>query len=88
MSSSSLSKDSLNTLSTLSAGGQTYHYYSLPKAAETLGDLNRLPFSLKRSDVVDRAVDTQAHGNGRDHDGSHVYIRFQPSHSAHDHQDG
>lgn len=47
MSSSSLSKDSLNTLSTLSAGGQTYHYYSLPKAADTLGDLNRLPFSLK-----------------------------------------
>ncbi|MCS5562684.1 MAG: aconitase family protein, partial [Oleiphilaceae bacterium] len=47
MSSSSLSKDSLNTLSTLNAGGQTYHYYSLPKAADTLGDLNRLPFSLK-----------------------------------------
>ena len=47
MSSSSLSKDSLNTLSTLSAGGKTYHYYSLPKAADTLGDLNRLPFSLK-----------------------------------------
>ena len=45
------SKDSLNTLSSLKAGGQTYHYYSLPKAADALtdipGDLNRLPFSLK-----------------------------------------
>ena len=47
MSNTSLSKDSLNTLSTLNAGGKTYHYYSLPKAADTLGDLNRLPFSLK-----------------------------------------
>lgn len=35
MSNTSLSKDSLNTLSTLNAGGKTYHYYSLPKAADT-----------------------------------------------------
>ena len=51
MPSEKLSKDSLNTLSSLKAGGQTYHYYSLPKAADALtdipGDLNRLPFSLK-----------------------------------------
>src|SRR5690554_5535710 len=47
MSNTSSSKDSLNTLSTLNAGGKTFHYYSLPKAADTLGDLNRLPFSLK-----------------------------------------
>jgi aconitate hydratase len=47
MSSTQLSKDSLSTLSTLEAGGKTYHYYSLPKAADTLGDLDRLPFSLK-----------------------------------------
>src|SRR6056297_3252731 len=47
MSNESLSKDSLNTLSSLDAGGKTFHYYSLPKAADTLGDLNRLPFSLK-----------------------------------------
>ena len=47
MSNTSPSKDSLNPLSTLSAGGKTYHYYSLPKAADTLGDLSRLPFSLK-----------------------------------------
>ncbi|SHE64919.1 aconitase [Modicisalibacter ilicicola DSM 19980] len=36
-----------NTLSTLEAGGSTYHYYSLPKAAEAFGDIQRLPFTLK-----------------------------------------
>lgn len=47
MSTDSPSKDSLNTFSSLKAGGKTFHYYSLPKAADSLGDLNRLPFSLK-----------------------------------------
>ncbi|MEA1080472.1 aconitate hydratase AcnA [Marinobacter qingdaonensis] len=47
MSNDNLSKDSLKTFSSLDAGGKTFHYYSLPKAGETLGDLNRLPFSLK-----------------------------------------
>ncbi|GHB06802.1 aconitate hydratase AcnA [Modicisalibacter luteus] len=40
-------EDTPNTLSTLDAGGKTYHYYSLPKAAEALGDIKRLPFTLK-----------------------------------------
>ena len=40
-------QDSLNTRSTLTAGSKTYAYYSLPKAAEQLGDLSRLPFSMK-----------------------------------------
>ena len=40
-------EDTPNTLSTLEAGGNTYHYYSLPKAAEALGDIKRLPFTLK-----------------------------------------
>ena len=40
-------EDTPNTLSTLEAGGKTYHYYSLPKAAEALGDIKRLPFTLK-----------------------------------------
>ena len=38
---------SLNTRSTLQVGSKTYTYYSLPKAAETLGDVSRLPFSMK-----------------------------------------
>ncbi|GAB2780809.1 aconitate hydratase AcnA [Halomonas shantousis] len=35
------------TLSTLEVGERTYHYYSLPKAAEALGDFKRLPMTLK-----------------------------------------
>jgi len=40
-------QDSLRTRSTLEVGGKSYAYYSLPKAAETLGDVSRLPFSMK-----------------------------------------
>jgi aconitate hydratase len=47
MSNDGISNDSYNTLSTLDVDGKTYHYYSLPKAQETLGDLERMPFSLK-----------------------------------------
>ncbi|MBJ6136548.1 aconitate hydratase AcnA [Marinobacter litoralis] len=47
MSNKSSSSNSLSTLSTLDAGGKTFHYYSLKKAEESLGDLQRLPFSLK-----------------------------------------
>ncbi|WP_311064874.1 aconitate hydratase AcnA [Halomonas sp. DWK9] len=36
-----------NTLHTLTAGSQEYHYYSLPTAAETLGNIDRLPKTLK-----------------------------------------
>ena len=41
------SHDSLSTLSTLQVNGKTYHYYSLPKAAKTLGNIDKLPVSLK-----------------------------------------
>jgi aconitate hydratase len=40
-------KDSLRTRSTLTVGGRDYAYYSLKKAAETIGDVSRLPFSMK-----------------------------------------
>jgi aconitate hydratase len=40
-------KDSLNTRSTLNVGPKTFTYYSLRKAAEILGDIDRLPFSMK-----------------------------------------
>src|SRR3712207_2518946 len=40
-------QDSLNTRSTLTVGDRSYAYYSLPKAAEQLGDVSRLPFSMK-----------------------------------------
>ncbi len=40
-------QDSLKTRSTLTVGSKTYAYYSLEKAAGTLGDISRLPFSMK-----------------------------------------
>ncbi len=39
--------DSLNTRRTLTVEGRDYGYYSLPVAARTLGDIDRLPFSMK-----------------------------------------
>ena len=39
--------DTLATRSTLSVGGKDYAYYSLDKAAAKLGDVSRLPFSMK-----------------------------------------
>ena len=40
-------QDSLQTRSTLSVGGKDYAYYSLEKAGAALGDVSRLPFSMK-----------------------------------------
>ena len=40
-------KDSLHTRSALDVNGKTYAYYSLKKSAEALGDVSRLPFSMK-----------------------------------------
>src|SRR5690606_14264487 len=41
------SLDSLKTLKTLTVANRPYHYYSLAEAARQLGDLQRLPMSLK-----------------------------------------
>ncbi len=40
-------KDSLDTRSTLTVGSNTYTYFSLEKAEKSLGDISRLPFSMK-----------------------------------------
>ncbi|HMI40258.1 MAG TPA: aconitate hydratase AcnA [Sphingomicrobium sp.] len=40
-------QDSLNTRSALTVGSQHFAYYSLAKAGEALGDVSRLPFSMK-----------------------------------------
>ncbi len=40
-------KNSLDTRSTLQVGGKSFAYYSLSKAAEKIGDVSRLPFSMK-----------------------------------------
>ncbi|MEP6784178.1 MAG: aconitate hydratase AcnA [Sphingomonadales bacterium] len=39
--------DTLATRSTLTTDGQSFSYYSLEKAAAKLGDVSRLPFSMK-----------------------------------------
>jgi aconitate hydratase len=40
-------QDSLNTRSTFDVGGKAYAYYSLAKAGEQLGEVSRLPLSMK-----------------------------------------
>jgi aconitate hydratase len=40
-------QDSLATRSTMTVNGREYAYYSLNKAAEKIGDVSRLPFSMK-----------------------------------------
>ncbi|WP_431471102.1 aconitate hydratase AcnA [Sphingosinithalassobacter sp. LHW66-3] len=42
-----IGQDSLGTRDTLDVGGKRYGYYSLQKAAAKLGDISRLPFSMK-----------------------------------------
>jgi len=43
----SVGKDTLGTRDTFDVGGKTYSYYSLAKAGAKLGDVSRLPFSMK-----------------------------------------
>src|SRR6476620_5724984 len=40
-------QDTLSTRSTLNVGGKTYAYYSIEKATAKIGDVARLPFSMK-----------------------------------------
>jgi len=42
-----IGNDTLGTRDTLTAGGKSYSYYSLAKAAAKFGDVSRLPFSMK-----------------------------------------
>ncbi len=42
-----IGQDTLATRQTLAVGGKEYAYYSLAKAAEQLGDIARLPLSMK-----------------------------------------
>ncbi|MFZ4409563.1 MAG: aconitase family protein, partial [Paracraurococcus sp.] len=42
-----IGQDSLKTRRTLTVDGKTYNYFSLPEAAKSIGDISRLPYSLK-----------------------------------------
>lgn len=39
--------DSLKTSRSLTVDGKVYHYFSIPEAAKSIGDISRLPVSLK-----------------------------------------
>jgi aconitate hydratase len=43
----SIGTDTLKTRRTLTVGGKSYDYFSLPEAAKSIGDISRLPVSLK-----------------------------------------
>ena len=40
-------QDTLKVRRALTVGGKSYDYFSIPEAAKSLGDVSRLPFSLK-----------------------------------------
>ena len=42
-----IGQDTLGTRDSLDVGGKTIHYYSLEKAQAKIGDVSRLPFSMK-----------------------------------------
>ncbi|MDJ0389949.1 aconitate hydratase AcnA [Roseomonas sp. E05] len=42
-----IGQDSLKARRSLTVDGKTYHYFSLPEAAKSIGDISRLPYSLK-----------------------------------------
>ncbi|WP_207540000.1 aconitate hydratase AcnA [Sabulicella rubraurantiaca] len=42
-----IGQDTLKTRRQLNVDGKTYQYFSLPEAAKEIGDVSRLPFSLK-----------------------------------------
>ena len=43
----SVGHDTLGTSRTLEVEGRTYHYFSIPEAEKRIGDVSRLPVSLK-----------------------------------------
>jgi len=42
-----IGQDTLGTRDSLEVGGKTIHYYSIAKAAAQIGDVSKLPFSMK-----------------------------------------
>ena len=83
-------QDTLGTRSTMNAGGKTVTYYSLKKAAEKIGDVSRLPFSMKvllenmlrfedggftvSTDDIQAIADWQKNPNG-----PHPEIQYRPA---------
>src|SRR5262249_11791256 len=84
----SKSKNSLNSKATIKAGNQSYEYFSLPEAYKKLGDLSRLPYSLKvllenllrhEDDVSVKAADISAFAEWMMAKTSEREIAFRPA---------
>jgi len=60
-------KDTLSTRSKLDVNGKTYAYYSLQKAGEQLGDVSRLPISMKVLLENQLRFEDEGFTVGRDH---------------------
>ncbi|MCQ4295065.1 aconitate hydratase AcnA [Pseudomonas stutzeri] len=82
------SLDSLKCRRSLEVAGKTYHYYSLPDAAAQLGDISRLPTSLKvllenllrwEDDVTVRADDIRSLTGWLQSRSSDQEIQYRPA---------
>lgn len=83
-----MTKNSFNSLSRLALNQTTYYYYSLPKAAEQLGDISSLPKSLKillenllrfEDDLSVKAQDIQAIAEWLKNKTSDKEIQYRPA---------
>jgi aconitate hydratase len=83
-----VTKNSFQSLSELSLNNKIYHYYSLSKAAQKLGDLQQLPKSLKillenllrfEDDLSVKAQDIQAIANWLQYKTSNKEIQYRPA---------
>ncbi|MEJ5116571.1 aconitate hydratase AcnA [Gluconobacter cerinus] len=81
-------RDLLGSQRDLSVDGQTYRYFSLPVAAEKIGDISRLPVSLKvllenvlrfTDGTSYKAEDAEAIANWLQYAGSTQEVPFKPS---------
>jgi aconitate hydratase len=83
-----IGQDTLGTRSTLDVGGKSYAYYSIAKAAEKVGDVSRLPFSMKvlfenllrfEDGVTVTAEDVQAIVDWQETRSSEREIQYRPA---------
>jgi aconitate hydratase len=81
-------QDTLATRSQLNVGGKNFAYYSIEKATATIGDVSRLPFSMKvllenlirfEDGVTVTVEDIQALADWQKEQRSHREIQYRPA---------
>jgi aconitate hydratase len=81
-------QDTLATRTQLNVGGKSYAYYSIEKATATIGDVSRLPFSMKvllenlirfEDGVTVTVEDIQALADWQKERHSHREIQYRPA---------